>query len=662
MQALAFSLGAAPASKAAVATVRHPTASAVPVSHYKPQHAMRQRCRNACLLSQAEVVVGQPGAGRCCAPPAAVPGTAGATVPSAAAFGASDSSDGGGGSGSSGSIDAQVAYVYRVAGLGLLTLVGTLPDGDEVAGVPTQEKGTDAAGASSAAADAASAMNQSSTVGSGTSSGAGSGDDNGMAVASTAAAAPTERFRAKTGGRRPAKDAALLALHTEFFSRRATLLTRMVKHVARTFPQDLDPGLIRQMKEREESGASESTMVQLCDLEALKTLARRLAPDAAAADAAGWQTAGGAQAADPARHDAATGAAAAADVDAASPTQQPPPPQGPPPPPKLLEELNPVRAEESSDALRDALLDWAARDKVIRKGFLDPGQDGIKKTWRINSILDSGADVQHRVEVSAGGPGVGHLWNQVASKPSREARAALDELMRSYAGGRFNPLAAARDERRIDQEQWNAAFRLLKLPLEAGFSFCLSLDAGLHRNDNKAWTPGTGSAKASTAASPAANPAAALARGDRCAAGASAEFCGTSADLQVLARALLHVLTFQGRGADCWVPRDAALQLRCVAPDKRQHPLHAANRAGSVYQLRWTAADGAQATIDLSGRQLLALADVLDLFMADNPGWLRPGLRAPPPPPPPRRGLLGRAGSIVTAPLRMAAGVAGAHV
>lgn len=171
----------------------------------------------------------------------------------------------------------------------------------------------------------------------------------------------------------------------------------------------------------------------------------------------------------------------------------------------------------------------------------------------------------------------------------------------------------------------------------------------------------------STAALPAANLAAAQARRDRCAAGASAEVCGTSADLQVrswkptdmhgriqggrmetslhiprtksaliisrsghhvapllrlkpaqtnscgpsrrqpccqdcvvcvgqkwqlapsldnfttpriaaqvLARALLHLLTAQGRDADCWVPRDAALQLRCVAPDRRQHPLHGA--------------------------------------------------------------------------------------
>lgn len=40
---------------------------------------------------------------------------------------------------------------------------------------------------------------------------------------------------------------------------------------------------------------------------------------------------------------------------------------------------------------------------------------------------------------------------QVADKPSREARAALNELMRSYAGSCFNPLAAATDERRIDQ-------------------------------------------------------------------------------------------------------------------------------------------------------------------------------------------------------------------
>lgn len=42
------------------------------------------------------------------------------------------------------------------------------------------------------------------------------------------------------------------------------------------------------------------------------------------------------------------------------------------------------------------------------------------------------------------------------------------------------------------QEQWNAAFRLLKLPLAPGFSFCLSIDAGLHRDDKKAWTPSAG--------------------------------------------------------------------------------------------------------------------------------------------------------------------------
>lgn len=47
-------------------------------------------------------------------------------------------------------------------------------------------------------------------------------------------------------------------------------------------------------------------------------------------------------------------------------------------------------------------------------------------------------------------------------------------------------------------------------------------------------------------------------------------------NLQILARAALHVLTHSGRDADCWVPRDAALQLRCMAPDKRQHPLYGA--------------------------------------------------------------------------------------
>jgi hypothetical protein len=58
-----------------------------------------------------------------------------------------------------------------------------------------------------------------------------------------------------------------------------------------------------------------------------------------------------------------------------------------------------------------------------------------------------------------------------------------------------------------------------------------------------------------------------------------------------------------------------------------------------------------------SRRQLLALADALDLHMAQHPGWLRPGLRAPPPALPPSSrgaGVLRAAGHIATAPLRWA--------
>lgn len=47
--------------------------------------------------------------------------------------------------------------------------------------------------------------------------------------------------------------------------------------------------------------------------------------------------------------------------------------------------------------------------------------------------------------------------------------------------------------------------------------------------------------------------------------------------LQVLARSLLHVLTHAGPNADCWVPRDAQLQLRAVQPNSRQHPLYGAS-------------------------------------------------------------------------------------
>jgi hypothetical protein len=43
---------------------------------------------------------------------------------------------------------------------------------------------------------------------------------------------------------------------------------------------------------------------------------------------------------------------------------------------------------------------------------------------------------------------------------------------------------------------------------------------------------------------------------------------------QVLARAALHVLTYSGRDADAWVPRDAAVQLRCRTSDRAQHPLY----------------------------------------------------------------------------------------
>jgi hypothetical protein len=43
---------------------------------------------------------------------------------------------------------------------------------------------------------------------------------------------------------------------------------------------------------------------------------------------------------------------------------------------------------------------------------------------------------------------------------------------------------------------------------------------------------------------------------------------------QVLARAALHLLTYVGRDADAWVPRDTVLQLRCRTADRRQHPLY----------------------------------------------------------------------------------------
>lgn len=45
----------------------------------------------------------------------------------------------------------------------------------------------------------------------------------------------------------PAYDAALLAVHTEFYERRAKLFSRVVKHAVRKFPNDMNPELVKKV-------------------------------------------------------------------------------------------------------------------------------------------------------------------------------------------------------------------------------------------------------------------------------------------------------------------------------------------------------------------------------------------------------------------------------
>lgn len=69
---------------------------------------------------------------------------------------------------------------------------------------------------------------------------------------------------------------------------------------------------------------------------------------------------------------------------------------------------------------------------------------------------------------------------------------------------------------------------------------------------------------------------------------------------QVLARAALHVLTYTGRNADAWVPRDTTLQLRCRTADRRQHPLH------GDYPNTWSGFKGLGCSVSAGARHAVA--------------------------------------------------------
>jgi hypothetical protein len=267
-----------------------------------------------------------------------------------------------------------------------------------------------------------------------------------------------------------------------------------------------------------------AAVVKLCDISALRILARRLAPDAVAAEADSWrpsspgaasgaalERAPGKAAADP-KPSAGAAAAKGARPDAPFPEQwKPPPPPGDPgqPPGELVQETNPPKvlvrlwqamqcthgglphcrawctAHPIANAavgsvihgkvggpslfstpvnlrrrapLRCETASWTGRQPLdlsrrasrraaprhahcwaplrmlhllyaapfvdVRQarggahrlavpGLQDPGQHGIEHTWQISSTLHSGPRFQHKLDVRAEGPGVGHLWRQV---------------------------------------------------------------------------------------------------------------------------------------------------------------------------------------------------------------------------------------------------------
>lgn len=187
-----------------------------------------------------------------------------------------------------------------------------------------------------------------------------------------------------------------------------------------------------QMKKQELEEGETAAVMKLCNISALRILARRLTPDAAAAEADTWRMDSSAKA-DAAPGDASgsvsagnamAGPAAVKKVSSGAPFPlewQPPPPLRPPsepaqPPALLLQDLNPPKvvvrnsrqrysmhgsstpamlgpvdrtasnallylpilcvsplqlgaAQESTTALRDSILDWAAGASEIRKGF-----------------------------------------------------------------------------------------------------------------------------------------------------------------------------------------------------------------------------------------------------------------------------------------------------
>jgi hypothetical protein len=107
----------------------------------------------------------------------------------------------------------------------------------------------------------------------------------------------------------------------------------------------------KQMKQQELARGETAAVMELCDISALQILARRLAPDVAAAEADTWRVDSSSTAAatpGQASASAAPGPAAKGGVSKGAPFPEqwvpPPPPLLPPQPPApLLQDLNPVR-------------------------------------------------------------------------------------------------------------------------------------------------------------------------------------------------------------------------------------------------------------------------------------------------------------------------------
>jgi len=488
-----------------------------------------------------------------------------------------------------------------------------------------------------------------------------------------------------------AHDAALLAVCQQFYNTRARVFLLALKKIARAqIALDIAEAdrihieTVRWVKESDKAG-NEWAATQRCNWYDLRAMAAQVVPDVAAA------VLQQASAAEPltytwynytrpaatlpplegAAEDAVAGPGAAGTVQASGsdglssrivsisgtafdaartrpPAKngavpgQPPPPTSEPPPPPL--DLYLQRALELE--LREAVMDWYLREAGRRSWTVPQPEDlngMLFPSASVNGELGSGASMTASVGLGVHAPALAPLFKAVLTQQTmREGRLLMQQAFQEFfmggLDGQIHPLEVGfLNERQMKQCLADAYTMLVRQP-EEFHHFTLRLHHKWTQSRTGDWDINQ---KALSEAG--SNSSSGSDGGSGAGPGQVTVISGTSEELRALVQAVHFLLTdMTSAMRDCWVFSDSRIQLRALNPDPRSHPLTAASSKKSQYLLRETKADGSQVTFQLSGPQLLDLSEVLDLFMADHPDWLRRNLTAPPPEQQrPRRRLLG---------------------